>query len=137
MASLKVAFVVLMCMAVVGAPIAQAITCGQVTSSVMPCAGYITSGKGPAPACCNGIKSVMAAARTPSDRRTVCNCLKSAAGKFTGFNPKNAETLPSKCGVNVPYKISTSTNCARYYTEVCNGHLYHLFMYNHFMLTKD
>ncbi|KHN33232.1 Non-specific lipid-transfer protein [Glycine soja] len=28
------------------------------------------------------------------------------------LNAGNAASLPGKCGVNIPYKISTSTNCA-------------------------
>ncbi len=113
--SVKVACMVVMCMAMVmvmGAPIAEAITCGQVTSSLTPCIGYLRSGGAVPGGCCNGVKSLLTMAQTTADRQAACTCIKSAAGSISGINPQNAESLPGKCGVNIPYKISTSTNCA-------------------------
>ena len=113
--SVKLACVVLMCMAVVGAPMAQAaVDCNKVRSNVLPCLGFLEKGGSPSPGCCNGIKSIVNSARTTGDRQGVCNCLKSAASNVHGIDPRNAEALPGRCGVNIPYKISTSTNCARY-----------------------
>ncbi|XP_061349034.1 non-specific lipid-transfer protein 1-like [Gastrolobium bilobum] len=114
MASVKYAcVVVMMCMALVGAPMAEAaITCGQVVSSLTPCITYLTRGGAPTPGCCNGVKGVNNAAKTTADRQAACNCLKTAAGSIRGFDANNAASLPGKCGVNIPYKISTSTNCA-------------------------
>ncbi|KAG5069305.1 hypothetical protein AAZX31_01G121200 [Glycine max] len=114
MASLKVAFLAaVLCMVVVSAPMAHAaITCGQVTSSLANCIGYLQKGGTPSSGCCNGVKSLNAAAKTTADRQTACNCLKSAASQISGFNANNAASLPGKCGVSIPYKISTSTNCA-------------------------
>ncbi|OIW19059.1 hypothetical protein TanjilG_10620 [Lupinus angustifolius] len=110
MASIKVACMVLMCMVVVGAPIAQAtITCGQVVSSLAPCLTYLQSGGAVPGTCCNGVKGLVALAQSTADKQTACNCLKSVAAS-TQFNPENAASLPGKCGVNLPYKISTSTN---------------------------
>ncbi|KAJ1419249.1 Plant lipid transfer protein/Par allergen [Sesbania bispinosa] len=114
MAGMKFALVAVMCMAVMVAPMAEAvITCGQVTSSLAPCLGFL-GGKAPAPstACCNGVKALNGAAQTTPDRQAACKCLKSAAGSIVGFNAGKAASLPGKCGVNIPYKISTSTNCA-------------------------
>ncbi|MED6106889.1 hypothetical protein PIB30_008893 [Stylosanthes scabra] len=112
MASLKVACVVtLVCMALVGAPMVQAITCSQVTNSLFPCFSYVENGGTPSQGCCNGIKTLMSSATTTADRRTACSCLKSAAASISGLNPGNMLALPGKCGVNIPYKISTSTNC--------------------------
>ncbi|CAJ1948410.1 unnamed protein product [Sphenostylis stenocarpa] len=114
MASLKFACVVaVLCLVVVTAPTARAITCGQVTGSLSQCITFLIKGGAVPGQCCAGVKSLVAAARTTQDRQTACNCLKSAAGKITGFNANNAAALPGKCGVNIPYKISTSTNCAR------------------------
>jgi len=58
------------------------------------------------------VRSLNSAAKTTPDRQAVCNCLKSAAAGISGFNANNAAALPGKCGVSIPYKISTSTNCA-------------------------
>lgn len=87
-------------------------SCSEVTRSLLPCANYLMN-TGPLTAeCCGGVTSLNNAARTTPDRQAVCSCLKQAAAGFSGINPTNAETLPKKCGVNIPYKISTSTNCA-------------------------
>ncbi|KAI9072058.1 hypothetical protein K1719_028305 [Acacia pycnantha] len=108
----KVACLVVLCVALVGAPLAEAITCGQVASSAAPCLAYLQRGGSPSPGCCNGLRSLVGAARTTADKQAVCNCLKSTAGQVPGYNDRNAQALPGLCRVNVPYKISTSTNCA-------------------------
>ncbi|CAN6575989.1 unnamed protein product [Malus baccata var. baccata] len=105
----KLALVVALCMAV---SVVHAITCGQVTSNLGPCINYVKRGGAVPPACCNGIRTINGLARTTADRQTTCNCLKNLAGSISGVNPNNAAALPGKCGVNVPFKISTSTNCA-------------------------
>ncbi|MCL7037288.1 hypothetical protein MKW94_002402 [Papaver nudicaule] len=113
-ARLKLACVVLACM-VVAAPYYAAegaITCGMVTSKMAPCLGYLKGGA-LATGCCPGVKSLLGAAQTTPDRQAACNCLKSAAGSIAGINFANAASLPSKCGVNIPYKISPSTDCTK------------------------
>ncbi|XP_050383563.1 non-specific lipid-transfer protein 1-like [Argentina anserina] len=109
-AVMKLTLVALMCI-VVAVPVAQAITCGQVTSNVAPCFSYVKSGGAVPAACCNGVRKLNSMAKTTADRKATCNCLKNAAGSIKGLNPSLAAGLPGKCGVNVPYKISTSTNC--------------------------
>ncbi|XP_057744558.1 non-specific lipid-transfer protein 1-like [Arachis stenosperma] len=112
MASLKVACVVtLVCMALVGAPMVQAITCGQVVSALSPCIPYLRMGGAPSAGCCNGVRTLNKAAATTADRKTACVCLKNAAGNIGGISPTYSQSLPGKCGVNLPYKFSTSTNC--------------------------
>ncbi|CAB4315357.1 unnamed protein product [Prunus armeniaca] len=111
----KLALVVALCM-VVSVPIAQAITCGQVSNSVAPCIPYVIGGGAVPPACCNGIRNVENLAKTTADRQAACNCLKQLSGSIPGVNPNNAALLPGKCGVNnnIPYNISSSTDCATY-----------------------
>ncbi|KAB2008853.1 hypothetical protein ERO13_D10G116400v2 [Gossypium hirsutum] len=111
--SLKLTCVVVFCM-VVGAPLAQgAISCGQITSALAPCIAYLKgNGAGSAPpACCNGIRSLNSAAKTTPDRQAACSCIKSAATGISGINYSTAAGLPGKCGINIPYKISPSTDC--------------------------
>ncbi|XP_027337269.1 non-specific lipid-transfer protein 1-like [Abrus precatorius] len=111
MGTFKLAVVVVLCMAIVGSYTANAIDCGQVGGRLIPCIGYLRGG-GPVPgACCGGVKGLLAMARTTADRRSICNCLKMAASGFRGLVPANAESLPGKCGIRIPYKISTSINC--------------------------
>ncbi|KAK2379382.1 hypothetical protein P8452_35863 [Trifolium repens] len=114
MASMKVAcMVLLMCMVIALAPMAEAgISCGTVNGALAQCIPYLKGGPSPSAACCAGVKRLNAAAATTPDRQTACNCLKSAARAISGLNTNNAGALPGKCGVNIPYKISTSTNCA-------------------------
>ncbi|KAK8519399.1 hypothetical protein V6N13_133323 [Hibiscus sabdariffa] len=110
--SLKLACLVVLCL-VVGAHLAEgAITCGQVTSSLAPCIPYLKgSGGAVPPPCCNGIRALNSAAQTTPDRQAACNCIKSASASITGINYGLASALPGKCGVNIPYKISPSTDC--------------------------
>nr|ABA33855.1 phospholipid transfer protein 1 [Zea mays subsp. parviglumis] len=91
-----------------------AISCGQVASAIAPCISYARGqGSGPSASCCSGVRSLNNAARTTADRRAACNCLKNAAAGVSGLNAGNAASIPSKCGVSIPYTISTSTDCSR------------------------
>ncbi|KAF9595735.1 hypothetical protein IFM89_003477 [Coptis chinensis] len=109
---LKLTFVVLACM-VVSAPYAEAaISCGFVVSKVSPCIPYLRGGGPIPPACCNGVRTLNAAAQGTPDRQTACNCLKQAAAGISGINPGFAGGLPGRCGVSIPYKISPYTDCS-------------------------
>ncbi|KAI3905925.1 hypothetical protein MKW92_020979 [Papaver armeniacum] len=104
---------VLMGMLISAPYMAEAITCGQVASSLAPCITYLT-GKGPlAPKCCGGVRSLNRAAKSTPDRKTACNCLKSTSGSISGINYGLAGGLPGKCGVSIPYEISPSTDCSK------------------------
>ncbi|CAN1277176.1 Non-specific lipid-transfer protein 3 [Linum perenne] len=94
--------------------VTTAFSCNQVAGGLSPCVPYLTGRGAVTPGCCNGMKGLIAEARTTADRRQACNCLKSAAGAVPGLNPSLAAGLPGKCGVNIPYKISISTNCNSY-----------------------
>ncbi|OEL13010.1 Non-specific lipid-transfer protein 1 [Dichanthelium oligosanthes] len=97
-----------------GAASVSAITCGQVSSAISPCLSYARgTGSAPSAACCSGVRSLKSQASTTADRRTACNCLKNAARSVSGLNAGNAASIPSKCGVSIPYTISTSTDCSR------------------------
>lgn len=93
---------------------ASAISCGNVASAVAPCMAYARSGQGsPSASCCSGVKSLNSQAATSADRQTACSCLKNLA-KSVSFNSGAVAGLPGKCGVNVPFAISTSTDCSKY-----------------------
>ncbi|MCL7033190.1 hypothetical protein MKW94_009177 [Papaver nudicaule] len=110
-AMLKLACLVLACMIAVAPYAAEgAISCGMVTSKMAPCLGYLTGGA-LSTNCCQGVESLLAAAQTTPDRQTACDCLKSASSSIPGINYANAASLPSECGVNIPYEISPSTDC--------------------------
>ncbi|TVU50613.1 hypothetical protein EJB05_01991, partial [Eragrostis curvula] len=91
-----------------------AISCGQVNSAISQCLAYARgSGAAPSAGCCSGVRSLNAVAKTTADRRAACNCLKSAAARVSGLKAANAASIPSKCGVSLPYTISTSIDCSR------------------------
>jgi hypothetical protein len=91
-----------------------AISCGTVNSAIAPCISYARGQvPGPSAGCCSGVRRLNSAASTTADRRAACNCLKSAARGVSGLNAGNAASIPSKCGVSIPYTISTSTDCSR------------------------
>ncbi|WCJ27835.1 Non-specific lipid-transfer protein [Euphorbia peplus] len=112
MARIKLAILVVAIMVACGAMSTQAMTCGQVSGALAPCLSYLKSGGAPTPQCCSGIGRIAGIATTTLGRQAACNCLKNAAKSISGLNQGNAASLPGKCKVNIPYKISMSTNCA-------------------------
>ncbi|XP_022722663.1 non-specific lipid-transfer protein P5-like [Durio zibethinus] len=111
MAALKVVCALVLCMLVVEPMSITALSCGDVDKQMTPCIKYLQNGGNLPPSCCTGVRALNSEARTTSDRQTVCKCLQDAAKTITGLKANLAEGLPGKCGVNIPYKISTSTNC--------------------------
>ncbi|KAA3455509.1 non-specific lipid-transfer protein-like [Gossypium australe] len=111
--SVKLACVMVLCL-VVGASLAKgAISCGQVISALTPCIPYVRNNGAvgvPAP-CCNGIRSLNAAAQSTPERQSACNCVKALAASISGINYDLTNKLPGMCGVHSPFKISPSTNC--------------------------
>ncbi|KAJ6407667.1 hypothetical protein OIU84_011037 [Salix udensis] len=90
----------------------DALSCGVVAGNLAPCLTYLKKGGPVPPPCCKGVGALNSAAKTTQDRRDACNCLKQTASKIGGVNAGFAAALPRACRVNIPYKISTSTNCA-------------------------
>ncbi|KAI3732581.1 hypothetical protein L1987_63787 [Smallanthus sonchifolius] len=109
--SMKVLCIMVAFMVVV-APYAEAVTCDSVVSKLSPCLNYLKSGGKVPAACCSGVRALNAAAKSTADKKTTCNCLKNAAKSFSGnIKTDKALGLPKMCGVNIPYKISVSTDC--------------------------
>ncbi|XVF84176.1 hypothetical protein PTKIN_Ptkin17bG0004600 [Pterospermum kingtungense] len=112
MAALKVVCALVLCMLVVEPMVTSAITCGDVATQMSGCINYLKNGGVLPPNCCAGVRALNNQAKTTPDRQTACRCLQSAAKAMgAGLKTNLAEGLPGKCGVNIPYKISTSTNC--------------------------
>ncbi|XP_061370729.1 non-specific lipid-transfer protein 1-like [Gastrolobium bilobum] len=112
---IKVACLAMMCI-VLGVTLTHAVpTCGQVTSTVTPCVSYLIGSGSAVPApCCNGVRTLNNQAKTTPDRQAVCRCLKPIAKNIGGLNPEKLASLPGKCGVNFPYKITASIDCNKY-----------------------
>jgi len=109
------ALAVLLAAAVAAPPAAvrAAMSCSTVYNTLMPCLPFVQMGGAmPPQPCCGGIRSLLAQANNTPDRRTICGCLKNVAnGASGGPYVTRAASLPSKCGVSLPYKISTDVNC--------------------------
>ncbi|KAL1193801.1 Non-specific lipid-transfer protein 6 [Cardamine amara subsp. amara] len=90
-----------------------AVSCNTVAEDLYPCVSYVAQGGYVPATCCTGIRALNTQAQTAVDRQSVCRCIKSAIGglSLTPNNINNALSLPAKCGVNLPYRISPSTNC--------------------------
>ncbi|XP_010517150.1 PREDICTED: non-specific lipid-transfer protein 1-like [Camelina sativa] len=110
---MKLACLFLACMIVAGPITADAaLSCGAVNSNLGPCIGYVLQGGVIPPACCTGVRNLNSMARTTPDRQQACNCIQTVArGLGSGLNAGRVAGIPKACGVNIPYKISTSTNC--------------------------
>nr|KAJ0208557.1 hypothetical protein LSAT_V11C500283740 [Lactuca sativa] len=82
-------------------PEVEAVTCGQVVGAVAPCLGYLRNGGTPPQPCCTGVRGLRNAARTTSDRKTICNCLKSASSSYRGVSGSSEEEIlkKQKCGI--------------------------------------
>ncbi|KAK9920250.1 hypothetical protein M0R45_028808 [Rubus argutus] len=91
-----------------------AMTCKQIENKMVPCVAYLTKGGSPSAGCCFNLRNMVNSAKTTPDRQNACKCLQGAAAKIQGIKQNNAAKLPSSCGVNIPFKISMSTNCKRY-----------------------
>ncbi|KAL5710031.1 hypothetical protein ACHQM5_020644 [Ranunculus cassubicifolius] len=109
--TMKLACVLFVCM-MVSAPYTEAaVSCGYVISTLTPCIPYLRGGGPPSRPCCGGVKALIGAARTTPDRQQICGCLKQAASAIGG-DGNNAASLPGKCGVSIPYKISPNIDCS-------------------------
>ncbi|CAK8575159.1 unnamed protein product [Lathyrus sativus] len=111
----KVVCLAIVCLVSFGPNAGEAVPCGQVVNSLMPCVSYIMNGGSVPLRCCDGVKGLNNMARTPADRRDVCTCIKNAVTSsgfsYSNTNLGNAASLPTKCGVNIPYRISPNTDC--------------------------
>ncbi|CAM0874469.1 unnamed protein product [Alopecurus aequalis] len=96
------------------APAEGAVDCAQVTNYLIPCLTY-AMGTTPVPGsrCCSGVRSLNSAAASSADRQATCTCLKSRTSSMGGIRPDLVAGIPGKCGVNIPYPISASTDCSK------------------------
>lgn len=104
-----------------------AVRCNQVASALAKCTSYVITGEGnPTVQCCSGIKSLNSMATTDVEHQAVCKCLRNLA-KGTVINASAAAGLPGKCGVIVPFALSTTIDCSKYvfywfFTTLINVH---------------
>ncbi|VFQ97656.1 unnamed protein product [Cuscuta campestris] len=108
------AILLLLCTAMAAATGEAQLTCSTVLNTLTPCLGFVTGSGGPTQGCCGGITSLFNTAQSQGvgARKTVCSCLKSIASSATADQISRAASLPGKCGVSIPYKISPQVDCS-------------------------
>ncbi|KAG8363441.1 hypothetical protein BUALT_Bualt19G0022900 [Buddleja alternifolia] len=93
-----------------------AVTCGQVDAALIPCVGYLTGrgGDTPSPACCAGVKAVKGIGQTSlADKKACCSCVKAAANGYADLKDAAAQSLPTKCGVQLDIPVSRTVDCEK------------------------
>ncbi|KAL2330534.1 hypothetical protein Fmac_018115 [Flemingia macrophylla] len=89
-----------------------ALSCPQVQFTVAPCLGYLRGPSGTVPTlCCNAVRTLNNKARTTPDRQGTCRCLRVIVQNLPRLNLATLAALPTKCGVNLPYKATPSIDC--------------------------
>ncbi|KAI4331632.1 hypothetical protein MLD38_029804 [Melastoma candidum] len=89
------------------------LTCNDVTTNVFACLSFLQTRAPLTGKCCRHIKALSNAAKTTLDRQTICSCLKSASSHVGGINFGRANSLSSRCGVRIGYRISPNIDCSR------------------------
>ncbi|KAI3952808.1 hypothetical protein MKX01_006851 [Papaver californicum] len=99
---------------VVAAPYAAegTLSCSDVTVKMAPCLGYLLGGVA-SPNCCPNVRALLSMAKSTPDRQAACGCLKNSAKSMPNIRMDKAAGLPGLCKVNIPYKISPTTDCAK------------------------
>ncbi|XP_011094394.2 non-specific lipid-transfer protein A-like [Sesamum indicum] len=108
-----VAVIAILAVIAVFAQPGQAVSCGQVDAALVPCISYLTGrgGDSPSPACCSGVKAVKDMAQTTADKRGCCSCIKAAANRYADLKDAAAQSLPTKCGVQMDIPVSRTVDC--------------------------
>ncbi|KAL0404585.1 UNVERIFIED_CONTAM: Non-specific lipid-transfer protein A, partial [Sesamum radiatum] len=58
-----------------------------------------------------GVKTVKGMADTTADKRACCSCVKAAANRCAELKDVAAQSLPTKCGIQMDVPISRSVHC--------------------------
>ncbi|VFR01811.1 unnamed protein product [Cuscuta campestris] len=108
------AILLLLCTAMAAAAGEAQLTCNTVLSTLTPCFGFVMGLGNFTKECCGGAKSVFKTAQSQGvkARKTVCSCLKNMAPIATPDQMSRAASLPGKCHIAVPFKISTQIDCS-------------------------
>ncbi|KAK9699567.1 hypothetical protein RND81_08G181800 [Saponaria officinalis] len=90
---------ILLCIAL-AIPVTKAtVSCSYIKDNIGPCLEYLESGQRLSSGCCPYIRKVNSMGVTKADRKSVCECMKSAVIADPGILGLYALALPGKCGV--------------------------------------
>ncbi|KAH6791148.1 hypothetical protein C2S51_006154 [Perilla frutescens var. frutescens] len=90
----------------------EAVSCGDVQTSLSPCLAYLVGGGEPTGTCCGGVRNLAGSLQSQQDRQTACSCMKSAASSYN-IQPDSAVNLPGKCGVSLGIDVSPTVDCTQ------------------------
>ncbi|RZS25409.1 hypothetical protein BHM03_00058603, partial [Ensete ventricosum] len=94
---------------------AEAITCNDAVSGLIPCGSYLIGqgGADPSPRCCESARALNRMASTVASRRQLCECLKQTGPSF-GVKPERVQHLPPFCKIDLNMPVSPDVDCSRY-----------------------
>nr|ACG36052.1 nonspecific lipid-transfer protein 3 precursor [Zea mays] len=96
------------------------ISCSDVLNDLSPCLPFL-QGKAAKPSesnnqCCDGVRTLYAAADTRPDRQATCRCLKAAYVQVHAVLSA-AQELPGDCGLSLSYNITPDIDCDKFQSE--------------------
>jgi hypothetical protein len=113
----KVSCLYMICLVLV-IPLANAaLSCPQVEQILEFCLQYVRLPPGLPPLpeeCCNEIRTLNDETQTTPDRQNVCRCLQLLITHIPDINIRALASIPSQCGVDLHYEISSNMDCDKY-----------------------
>ena len=91
----------------------EAVDCSSAGRSLVSCAFYVMGfGLRPSSSCCSATKSMEQQLQSLShdDRVSYCDCFKNYLAKYN-VDTNHLANLPSKCGVELGYTLSSTMSC--------------------------
>ncbi|CAI9783956.1 unnamed protein product [Fraxinus pennsylvanica] len=80
---------------------ANAISCTQALTDMLPCQAFLMGIGDVTVPCCQGVQALIQSVSSQADRKSVCECLKQAAFS-ANVNQERAKELPQLCKIDVP-----------------------------------
>ncbi|XXG42768.1 hypothetical protein AAC387_Pa01g2961 [Persea americana] len=92
-----------------------AMSCGQIVTALTPCIPYSRDGGTVPHACCAGFQGVIAESKANPDLQAACRCMKNfIESTVPRMKVALVNSIPGKCGVNLPWKFGPSLDCSGY-----------------------
>lgn len=110
---LSASFAVVMVMMMGGWTSEAAISCGQVIPALAPCINYVRAGGNMPVTCCTGARSVLSMSKANADLKIACGCIKQMTMSMPGVKYELVNSIPGKCGVAIPWKLSPTLDCSK------------------------
>ncbi|PNX59682.1 non-specific lipid-transfer protein [Trifolium pratense] len=104
---IKITCLAVICL-ILGIPLANAtLSCDQMTTSLIPCIGYVRNPVASVPApCCDAVRAI-----NDADCKDLCNCFNFIMLKMPEFNDPAFSTIPNNCGLQVHYSTCFAMDC--------------------------